>query len=142
MQPRDPQHDRPRRATPRGCRPGFNLVELVLVTVIVGVVAAMAVPRYADATARYRADAAVQRLEADLQRAQTHAEATSRSVRVWFRLAEGQVRLLDLDDPDGFESTYTTELSEEPYRATLTTADFGGDGFLVFDGYGRPEVIA
>ena len=41
-------------------------MELVLVMVIVATLAAIAVPRYAQATSRYRADAAARRIAADL----------------------------------------------------------------------------
>ena len=118
---------------------GFSLVELMLTAVIVGVVAAIGVPRYANALAGYQADASARRVVADLRRAQAHAEARSASARVWFRLSLDRVQILDLPDLEGRNTTYFTEIDEEPYRSTLTSADFGGDPYLVFDGYGRPD---
>lgn len=118
---------------------GFSLVELALVTVIVGIVAAMAVPRYADALSRYQIDAAAQRVVADLAHAREHARASSASTRVWMRTFDNHIQILELPDPEGNRSNYTTELGEEPYSATLTAAQFDGDQILIFDGYGRPD---
>jgi hypothetical protein len=30
-------------------------------------------------------------------------------------------------------------LQQDPYRAVITTAAFGGDATLIFDGYGTPD---
>lgn len=120
-------------------RQGFSLIELTLVTVIVGIVAAMAVPRYADALARYRADAAAQRVVANLERAQTLAQSSSRDVTVWFRV---HLDILEITDRAGTydgELEYQTQLGKDPYHADLVSADFGGNHFLVFGGYGQPN---
>lgn len=120
-------------------RRGFSLIELTLVTVIVGIVAAMAVPRYADALARYRADAAAQRIVVNLERAQTLAQSSSRDVTVWFRV---NLEILEITDRAGTydgELEYQTQLGEDPYHCDLLSADFGGNHYLVFDGYGQPN---
>ncbi len=126
-------------ASARRTGAGFSLVELTLVTIIIGIVAAMAVPRYADALTRYRADAAAQRIVADLARAQSHAQATSTSATVWLRTAEDEVQILELTALDGGSGTYLTKLNEAPYFADLTNAVTDGDQYLVFDGYGQPD---
>ncbi|MFI4896612.1 MAG: Tfp pilus assembly protein FimT/FimU, partial [Phycisphaerales bacterium JB059] len=43
----------------------FTLIELVLVVAILGVVAAIAIPRFSSATTRSRLDLAASRLEGD-----------------------------------------------------------------------------
>jgi len=123
----------------RGSDFGFSLIELVLVTVIVGIVAAIATPRYADALARYRADAAAQRVVADLARAQSHARANSTNTTVWLRTAGDEIRILELTKFNGGQGTYITKLDQDPYFADLTNAMTDGDQFLVFDGYGQPD---
>ena len=62
-----------------GLRRGFTLLELVLVVAILGVVAAIAAPRYGNAIQNYRANAAAQRLRADLEYARARAKSTSSS---------------------------------------------------------------
>lgn len=126
-------------ASVRRAEAGFSLIELTLVTVIIGIVAAMAMPRYADALTRYHADAAAQRIVVDLARAQSHAKATSRSTTVWFGTEMDRVKILELTNRDGDVSTYATALDAEPYFANLTSADFGGDEYIIFDGYGQPD---
>lgn len=118
---------------------GFSLVELILVAVILGTVAAVALPRYADALARYRIDAAARRVVADIQHAQAHAESTSSSVTLRVRAELNRIESTDvpaLDNPDG---TYETRLAEAPYNTQIYAGQFGGDELLIFDGYGRPD---
>lgn len=118
---------------------GFSLIELVLTTIIVGLVAAMAVPRYADALSRYRADAAARRIVADIQRAQAHAKATSSNATVRLRVTTDRIEIQELTDLDRGATPYATRLDEDPYLCTLTSASFDGDETLVFDGYGQPD---
>ncbi|MEM9417882.1 MAG: prepilin-type N-terminal cleavage/methylation domain-containing protein [Planctomycetota bacterium] len=120
-------------------RRGFSLVELVLTLVIVGLVAAMAVPRYADALSRYRIDAAANHVVAFLENAQTEAAATSADVTVWFRVFHNQLEVTARATSYDPTLTYQTPLDEDPYFCDLVSANFGGDIYLVFDGYGKPD---
>ena len=42
----------------------------------------------------------------------------------------------DIDRPS---LTYTVKLAETPYSARITSASFGGDSDLVFNGFGIPD---
>src|SRR5204863_23675 len=64
------------RAGPASSRRAFSLIEITLVLMVMGVLAALAVPRYASALARYRADAAARRIVADLDLARTTARSS------------------------------------------------------------------
>ncbi|MEM7624239.1 MAG: type II secretion system protein [Planctomycetota bacterium] len=126
-------HPDPKRAG------GFTLVELTLTLIIIGAVAAIGVPRYANALTRYKADAAARRVVADIARAQTHARANSTTATLRFRVGLDLVTISELPHLDLPSQAYTTQLAEEPYDSNLTAADFGGDTYLVFDGYGQPD---
>jgi prepilin-type N-terminal cleavage/methylation domain-containing protein len=124
---------------PTGRHDGVSLLELMLVLAIVAVFAAMAVPRYGRATARYRLDLAARRVAADLRLAQTHAKVTSSSRTVRFSATAEQYELLNVPAPDGASGSYTVLLSAEPYRADLLAADFNGVAQITFNGWGLPD---
>jgi prepilin-type N-terminal cleavage/methylation domain-containing protein len=50
----------------RGLAKGFSLLELVMVVAIVGIVSAIAVPRYSTAACNYRAEVAARRVAKDI----------------------------------------------------------------------------
>jgi type II secretory pathway pseudopilin PulG len=116
-----------------------SLLELMLVLAIVAVFAALAVPRYGRATARYRLDLAARRVAVDLRLAQTHAKVTSSSRTVRFSAATEQYELQNVPAPDGASGSYTVFLSAEPYRADLLSADFNDAPQITFSGWGLPD---
>lgn len=117
----------------------FSLIELVMVLVIVAIVAAIAVPRYFNAIARYRADAAAGRIVADLELARASARTAGLSRTVTFDLAAGAMTISDVTPLNRIGLTYRTDFTAEPYRATLIAADFNGDAILIFDGFGQAD---
>lgn len=94
-------------------RPAFSLIELVLVATILSVVAAIAMPRFAGASARQRLAAAEQRLLADIDAARQQARATSRVVSITFDPAAERYLIVGGAQPRG------TDLSADPYRARI-----------------------
>ena len=119
--------------------PAFTLVELVLVVAILGVVAAIAIPRFASATTRYRLDLAAARIEGDAVLA---AE--------WARAA-GVAHVMSIDTSgdgytivvgaDGSGATRAdVSLRADPYGCDIQAVSVSSGGSkLIFDGYGRPE---
>jgi len=118
---------------------GFSLIELLLVLSIVLVAAAIAAPRYASATARYRSELVARRVVAELTLARARAQHTGRSVAVTLDAADGRLAIVGIDPLDPNLASYTVALGDEPYRATVLSADFGGDDTVRFDGYGEPD---
>ena len=123
----------------RSKRVGFSLLELVLVLVIVGTLAGMAAPRYANSISRYRADLAAQRVAADLSLARRHALTTGAAETMTFTPASEQYQIARLQSMDHSADDYAVSLSASPYRADLVSASFGGDATVVFDAYGVPD---
>ena len=116
--------------------PGFSLFELVLVLSIMGIVAAIAVPRYARSVAAYRAEAAARRVGADLMLARAKAKAASSPRTVTFNTAAGTYTVAGLRSLDDGNAPYTVDLRAAPYHAIIEYADFGGAPQAQFDMYG------
>ena len=128
-------------AVPRG----FSLLELVLVTAIIAVLAGIAVPRFGRASGRYRADLAARRIVADLAYLQSVARRSSCLKRVAFDSGANQYTLGGIADMDQPSQFYTVNLSDSRYGADLASASFQNtNGYistiaLSFDMWGRPQ---
>ncbi len=118
-------------------RHAFSMAEMLIVLVIIGTISAVAVPRYAQASARQRLDGAVRRVITDLNRVSDRARTTSTSITVWVDLVANEYRINAIEDPDHPGNFYKVSLLEEPYQVKIIAADFGGVAKLTYDGYGE-----
>jgi type II secretory pathway pseudopilin PulG len=116
------------------------LVELVMVTAIVAVIAAIAVPRYGSSVANMRVQMAARKLAADLAMIQSQARASSASRAIEFVPATGLYRLPQVGGIDG-AAVYEVNLAADPYLCAfdLTFDGTGTINTLQFDGYGTPS---
>ncbi len=121
-------------------RPAFSLVELMICIAVMAVLAALAIPRYANATSNYRADAAARRIVADLSLARSQARLISKPLTVVFDTAAQRYQISGMEDLLHRTNVYSVQLSDQPYRATLVSVSFGGGAAQVtFDQYGSPN---
>ncbi len=128
------QHDRSRSA-----RGGFTFVELVLATVILAIFAGITVPRYANFATRQRAEAVAQRIRLDLTLARRQARFSSSNQQIIFDVDADKYVLSNMQDMDDPAEEYVVSLRDEPYKARIVSAEFGGDTQVIFDGYGMPD---
>ena len=128
-----------RRAPCRISSRGFSLFELLVVLSIIAIVAALAVPRYANSVGRYRADAAAKRVAADLTLARAKARAASNGQSVTFNTTAGTYTVSGVRNLARPSAIYTVDLSGSPYMVTIDYADFGGAPQAQFDMFGTPQ---
>jgi type II secretory pathway pseudopilin PulG len=112
-------------------------MELVVVLVIIGLLSAVAIPRFTSSIAYHRTRAAAARVAADLELAASYAVHTSSVQTVAF--TGNQYTISTMPHPDRPGVPYRVDLSAEPYQASIVAADFGGDPEVTFDIFGKPD---
>jgi prepilin-type N-terminal cleavage/methylation domain-containing protein len=115
---------------------GFSLIEVVVVMVTLALLAAVAAPRFAGASARNRLRAAGDRLAADIALLREKARSSSATVQVTFSRS-GYAWSMP-QGGNGPESGRTT-LTEPPYEVSINTVTTGVGGQIFFNGYGGSD---
>jgi prepilin-type N-terminal cleavage/methylation domain-containing protein len=147
----DPCSSQDRRTKPvRYPEAGFTIIEVMVVTAIVGILAAVAFSALMDQLPRSRTKAAARQLRADLQKAKLEAIKRNTESLVEFTLAAGLdsgscITCIDDnsdDDCDTASDTIISELDFNEYEdVALSGADFSGAQVFVFNSRGVPEQL-
>jgi type II secretory pathway pseudopilin PulG len=120
-------------------RSAFSLIELTLCIIIMSTLSGIAIPRFANSISNQRANATANRIAADLARAQRYAKYSSTATTISFTASQNSYQIVGMKDIDRAGNTYTIKLSDRPYKATITSATFGTDANLIFNGFGVPD---
>lgn len=114
----------------------FTLIELVIVIVLMGVLSAVAIPRFASASTRYRVDAAVQQIIADLNVTAALANRGSAAHTVFFEPDDELYTLVGQSSLSNPAVDRVVDLSGEPFGVNLLQVTFGADTELAISGHG------
>ena len=129
-----------RRSSVKHAAAGVTLVDLVITVLIVGILAAVAAPRFAASAAAMRTEAVARRIAADLNYARRMAILTSRETSVTFTLSPARYAMTGVTNPDRPAEAYQVTLSDLDAGASLASASFNGTTTGSYNAYGRPLV--
>jgi prepilin-type N-terminal cleavage/methylation domain-containing protein len=118
----------------------FSLFELAIVTAIIAIFAAIAIPRFGSSIALRQVEGAALRIAADLELARRHAMTASINQEV--RFVGGQnsgYTLVGLTHPDNSGEEYVVSQAGDLNNVEAVSIDFGGDLVVIFDMYGKPD---
>jgi len=121
-------------------RKAFTFVELLIVLMLMGILAAVAAPKFVASMSRYRTESAAKRIVADLQYARQLARSKSASVTFNFEPELDRYILMNVADIDHPQEEFSVTLTESPYVAQIVSVTgYGANNRVVFDFYGRPN---
>ena len=129
-----------RDASPARGRRGLTLVELVVVILILGILGALATPRFMDAVQGARLKAAARSVRSDLEYLRDCAINRGRSVEVQFDAAGDRYVSPAVDHPDRPGRALAVDVKERFDPAIELSADFAGQPTVMFDLSGVPRV--
>lgn len=115
------------------------MIELIIVVMVMGILTAVAVPRFAEMLSYHRVESAAGRVKADLTLARRQALSSSADVNVFFYIGANWYMLSEdvkglVASPNG----YRVYLAKPPYEVSIVSAQFGNSTAAVFNGYGVP----
>jgi MSHA pilin protein MshC len=121
---------------------GFTAIELILVIVILGILAAIAYPRF-QGLPGIRVSAAAQAIAADIRYAQSQAVSTAYNYKVYFYASTNSYSVYQVNRSSGAETIMSHPLKAGNYTVVVATdypgVIIGGDYTVEFDYLGAPS---
>jgi len=107
-------------------RTGYTMIEVVVVMLVIGILAAVAAPRYMSSLNRYRVEAAARRIVADLNHMRGSALMKGSLQDQWvsFDSSSEKYHMWFSPDPDHPSNEYWVEFSKTAYPVDLVSAAF------------------
>ncbi len=126
----------------RKCTAGVSLVDLVITILIMGILAAAALPKFADALAKMRAEAVARRVVSDLNYARRNAIQTSKAATITFTTSPPRYTMTGVKNPNFPQQDYVVNLVDVDSAVSLQAVSFNSGMVLSYNTYGRPLVGA
>ena len=133
----------PRLVQPHRVRAGrkaFTLVEIVVVLLVMGILAATATPTFFRSLRYHRLESAARRVKVDLEQARHAARIKSQSQSITFSGPTSYTLSSGVAGMDSATETYSVDLAKAPYELESVTINLGGPTAISFDGYGTASV--
>lgn len=135
-----------RQVSRRVDRQGFNLVEVTLTILILGILIAVASPVYSKSLFRFRAESAAQRIVKDIAQTQQLARQTNSARKIVFRILDSSYALEGAVSMEQSLQPYSVALSQYPYLTSINSLTTSTDAStslteltLTFDRFGAPD---
>ncbi|WP_144997633.1 pilus assembly FimT family protein [Polystyrenella longa] len=116
----------------------MTLIDLVLTIIIIGILSAVAMPRFSKAIEEQRVRASARRIKADLELAARYSRSNSQSETITFNTDDHSYSFSSFKDIDHSSQAYTVWLNTSPYHSTIQSLDLD-DGSVTFNAYGIPS---
>jgi prepilin-type N-terminal cleavage/methylation domain-containing protein len=120
-------------------RAGFTLIDLTITIVIIGIVAAIAVPRFSQSLDLIRADSAARFIAADLNYARHRAQISSQNNPVNFTTSPPGYAMPNTPHLNRSGATYAVNLSDNGLNVNLVL-NLQGNTSVTYNSFGIPLV--
>lgn len=118
-------------------RRGVSMVELTIATMVMGIMAAVAAPRFAESLQYHRLEMAAKRIVADIESIRSLAYTSGNQQTIRFNDKSSSYLIVGLVDPDyPNQANYNVDLTDSPYYCTISSVNVTA---ISYNGHGLPN---
>lgn len=125
-------------AAPRS-KHGFSMIELVIVVFVIGIIAAIAMPKFSYADSGRRLSTCQRAVRGDIELIQTRARTTGKTHVIQFYPAIDKYVAFEGTEIKKNNIVLSRDLSASPYEMDLSRTTIGGDQYILISPYGDLE---